>query len=132
MLFVEHYVEDLLVGLAHALAGELADRFDGLFNVVFEYSVAAVQRFAFFRKDRSPEALPQRRRRSSLHKDGLAPSQTVPDIMPRVFVIVAETASYVPSKKPGNAGCRAAACRHRAAEGAEPADRRFLMYGYEI
>lgn len=47
MLFVEHYVEDLLVGLAHALAGELADRFDGLFNVVFEYSVAAVQRLAF-------------------------------------------------------------------------------------
>ncbi len=48
MLFVEHYVEDLLVGLAHALAGELADRFNGLFNVVFEYSVTAVQSLALF------------------------------------------------------------------------------------
>ena len=32
MLFVEHYVEDLLVGLAHALAGELADAYNSAGN----------------------------------------------------------------------------------------------------
>lgn len=43
---VEHYIENFGIGLTHTLTGELTDRLYGLFNIVFEYAVAAVQTLA--------------------------------------------------------------------------------------
>ena len=45
-LFIKHYVKDLSVGFLHTVAGEAADRVDGVFDSLFDDAVAAEELIA--------------------------------------------------------------------------------------